>query len=323
MLTNCHFYDNTIQSQVKLQNKNNGALVVHQFFQLSNEELSDIVGETVFRTRVCEKRNDRGYLLSSTCIINDKYVVKMPFDGGALRNIKQEIKISKVLKRYKLPFQTPRWRRVALKETWWTPSFIKRQLFCSVTPVISGKHPVSLNSVSLLSDLGHFFAKLHKIPAEKFAGVRTYMDVDFYYMIESWCKQDRLKGVRKNKWKRFKNDLIKSVLTPTNEVYIRTIRPVLTHADLHVGNVLVDENLHLTGVLDFGNAILTPEPQDVLVAERTIPSGRAMLNAYQGYMGQRLDIQDKLQKTWGLAAQMNVRAEQMLSEFLKSERQRG
>ena len=323
MLTNYSCCDKIMQYQVKLQNKNNGALVVHQFFHLSNEELSKIVGETVSQTQMCEKRNDRGYLVSSTCIVNNKYVVKIPFGEKVLRDIKQEIKISKVLKKYKLPFQTPQWHRVALKETWWTPSFIKRQLFCSVAPVILGKHPVSLNNVSLLSDLGHFFAKLHKIPAEKFTGVRTYMDVDFYYMISSWYKQGRLNGVRKNKWKRFKNDLIKSVLVPANEEYICTIRPVLTHADLHVGNVLVDENLHLTGVLDFGNAILTPEPQDVLVVERTIPTGRAMLNAYQGYMGQRLDIQDKLQKTWGLAAQMNVRAEQMLSEFLKSERQRG
>lgn len=286
------------------------------FKYISQKELENIVGESVKTKDILTNVN------SHTCIVNNKHIVKVPTNRRGAQSLCQEIHISKVLHEYSVPVHTPEWRYVDLKQVN-EISWLKGRAFCAVAPMINGEHPITIDSSKLMGDLGRFFAILHKIPATSFGGVSTYMDVEFKYMVDTWEGQKRHKGINTKRWLHFKRYLKGTVLQRANELYVQNIRPVLTHADLHAGNILVDGNGRLCGILDFGNALLTPEPQDVLIAERTILSGCAMLNAYQGYMGQRLDSQYKLQKTWSLSSKMNVRAEQMLSAFLKNERQRG
>ena len=286
------------------------------FEYISQKELENIVGEPV-NTQVVSA-NTNSYI----CVINGKHIVKAPTNRRSAVSLRREINISNVLHERSLLVQTPVWRYVELNPVQ-EKSQLKGVSFCAVAPMIDGEHPDTIDSSKLMADLGCFLATLHKIPAISFGGVSTYMDMDFKYMVDTWERQKRHKGINKERWLRFKRYLKETVLRRANEVYIQNIRPVLTHADLHVGNILVNKSGHLSGVLDFGNASLTPEPQDVLIASRGYTNGGALLNAYQGQMGQRVDAREKLQKTWQLARKMNVKAEQLLDRFLAKENQRG
>ena len=286
----------------------------NSFCDITKEEMSAIIGGGVKRHKLISKNE------TFIHIINSKYVIKVPVSEKTACNLQKEITISNALKKYSLPLKTPIWKRVDLVPNDYRSEQVS---FCAIAPRITGKHPISLNDPKLLSDLGCFLAALHKIPSTAFEGVLTYMDLDFNYMVDTWEKQGRNNGVDKDKWKLFKDHLKSTVLIPSNNVFMQKIGPVLTHADLYPKNVLIGKDGRLVGVLDFGNATLTPEPQDVLIAGQTIPNGSAMLNAYQSHLGRRVESQDKLQQTWRLAAQMNTQAEGLLSEFLEHERQRG
>ena len=286
------------------------------FDSLSKKELSNLVGEAVQTYAVSENGN------SYTCFVNRSYIIKVPFNKKTAISLRQEINLANILQKCVLPAQTPAWRYVDLSHTSQDP-FPKYAAFCAVAPIIKGCSPATVNTPELMTDLGRFLAVLHKVPATTFHGVQTYIDIHFNHMIKTWEKQGRHKNVEVSRWKHFKNYLKSTCLNRVNEVYLNSVSPVLTHADLYVCNVLVDRRERLKAVLDFGNAILTPEPQDILFPLNGITRQSVLLNAYQAYLGRRADEPDKSQKTWQLISKMDVQAERILDKFLTQEKQRG
>ena len=283
---------------------------------ISEKELSNLVGESVKTQVVSENGN------SYTCVINDVHIIKVPFNKKTAISLRREINLANILQRCVLPAQTPAWRYVDLSYTSQDP-LSKYAAFCAVAPIIKGCSPATVNTPELMTDLGRFLAVLHKVPATTFHGVQTYIDIHFNHMIKTWEKQGRHKNVEVSRWKHFKKYLKSTCLNRVNEVYLNRVSPVLTHADLHERNVLVDERGRLKAVLDFGNAILTPEPQDILFPLNGITRQSVLLNAYQAYLGRRADEPDKSQKTWQLISKMDVQAERILDKFLTQEKQRG
>ncbi|MBQ9739085.1 MAG: aminoglycoside phosphotransferase family protein [Alphaproteobacteria bacterium] len=283
---------------------------------ISEKELSNLIGESVKTQVVSENGN------SYTCVINDVHIIKVPFNKKTAISLRREINLANILQKCVLPAQTPAWRYVDLSHTSQEP-LSKYAAFCAVAPMITGCSPATVNTPELMTDLGRFLAVLHKVPATTFHGVQTYIDIHFNHMIKTWEKQERHKTVEVSRWKHFKKYLKNTCLKRANDVYRNSVSPVLTHADLHERNVLVDERGRLKAVLDFGNAILTPEPQDILFPLNGITRQSVLLNAYQAYLGRRADEPDKSQKTWQLISKMDVQAESILDKFLTQEKQRG
>ncbi len=282
------------------------------FKYLPEEELAQVVGESIQTQDVCVHDN------AHICIVNNRHIVKVPVDKRASVSLLREIGICGVLQKHALSFKTPNWKYVELKTTKIQKGYPK---FCAVAPVIEGTHPDTLDTPLLTFGLGAFLAELHKVPAEAFAGVAlTYMDVEFNYMVDTWERQKRHENVEKTKWKQFKKYLKNTVLVRANEVYIHQQCPILTHADLHVGNVLVNDNGRLNGVLDFGNAMLGSSPQDIITAGAWLRHGNVLVNSYYGKMGARMDVDEKQQKAWKLVSQMNKCAGRMLEQFLEKQR---
>lgn len=282
------------------------------FDSLSKKELAQVVGENVQTQDVLVHDN------THICIVNNRHIVKIPVNRRSAVSMLREIGVCDVLQRHALPFQTPKWKYVELKTK---KEQKKIPDFCAVAPLIEGEHPDTLDTPLLTFSLGSFLAELHKIPAIAFSGVAaTYIDVEFDYMLDTWEKEKRHKGVEKTKWKQFKKYLRNKVLTWANKIYIHQHYPVLTHADLHVGNVLVNNKGWLSGVLDFGNAVLSPSPQDIISAGAWLRHGNILVNSYYGKMGARVNTEEKQQKAWKLVSQMNKSADRMLAQFLEKER---
>ena len=284
------------------------------FDNISKKELSNLVGENVQTYAVSENGN------SYTCFVNRSYIIKVPFNKKTAISLRREINLANILKKCVLSAQTPAWRYVDLSHIS-QDTLPKYAAFCAVAPLIEGEHPDTLDTPLLTFSLGSFLAELHKIPAIAFSGVAaTYIDVEFDYMLDTWEKEKRHKGVEKTKWKQFKKYLRNTVLTRANKIYIHQHYPVLTHADLHVGNVLVNNKGWLSGVLDFGNAVLSPSPQDIISAGAWLRHGNILVNSYYGKMGARVNAEEKQQKAWKLVSQMNKSADRMLAQFLEKER---
>ncbi|MBR5130910.1 MAG: hypothetical protein IKV03_06820, partial [Alphaproteobacteria bacterium] len=127
---------------------------------------------------------------SYTYVFNNTHIVKIPFTPQTVKSLQQEIKISKILQKHQLPAQTVAWQQINLSST---PSL--NIPFCAVSQRIEGYHPSSLEDPLLQSDLGRFFAKLHKISASEFQDVSTYMDTLFQHTIRTWEQLNKHKGI--------------------------------------------------------------------------------------------------------------------------------
>ena len=115
-----------------------------------------------------------------------------------------------------------------------------------------------------MPDLGKFFARLHKIPPQRFIGVSSVLGLHFEQeinILEQYMHETT--GISPQDLSRIRTLLASTILSNADTSYCRQVRPVLCHHDLHKDNILVNDEGYLIGVLDFGTARIAPAITDL------------------------------------------------------------
>jgi len=222
---------------------------------------------------------------ANSYLVNGTHVVKIPFEKRTALMLQRELSVSKVLKGYNLPYQTPIWREYRpvrpYADVYGNP--IK---FCAVRKIINGRTPSDLANPELMADLGLFFAKLHKIPAVRFNDIPTMLDLNFEQdvnMLENYASEKA--GLSDKELVQIRQLLSSTILSEVKYTYFKQVRPVLCHHDLHKNNVLVNDEGRLIAVLDFGAARLAPAKTDINLLKMTLSDDNfnAFMKPYQKY----------------------------------------
>ena len=218
------------------------------------------------------------------CRINNDFIIKIPLNAESGADIEKEIKIASILKQHDLSTATPNWERIDLpidlEQNKYNPPF------CAVSAVLKGNTPTVIDTPKLAQDLGQFLSGLHNIKTNLFEPILSSIE----HMFNLELRMFDLLGYRINSTT--KEYLKNTVFSPTNEVFQNSIQPVLCHHDLHLGNLLVDKNGRLSGVLDFGCARIANRSCDLklISSYQSSKVQKIFLDTYKQNTNKEIDL---------------------------------
>ncbi|WP_445486495.1 phosphotransferase [Niallia sp. 03133] len=200
-------------------------------------------------------------------LVNKKFVFRFPRRGIAQKLLQTEAKLLPLLAdALSLKIPEPIYFGSESKEYPW--SFIGYKLVNGDVP----KRITAAQRMAMVKPLALFLKKLHETPLNIVKQIQVPYDELFRLDI----KQRKIKLVEHLALLKSyeKAELYKRV-----ESYTSSLKPipqekieVLTHGDLHIRNILVDEKGKLTGVIDWGDAHIGHPAVDLSIVYSMLPA---------------------------------------------------
>ncbi len=243
------------------------------------------------------------------CRIDNSVIIKIPLDNECCKNIQKEIKIARILHQHDLPTKTPKWERIDLPTDLLPNNY--NPPFCAISPVLNGSMPTVLDTPELAQELGLFLSYLHRINPHRFEPILSSVENMFNLELRMFD----LLGyeLTPSLQKHLKN----TVFSPINTLFHQLIQPVLCHHDLHLGNLLVDADGHLSGVLDFGCARIANRSCDLklISSYQSAKIRKIFLDTYKQNIGMDIDLDTRNNKENQLFLKMKTEMTAVLQHF--------
>ncbi|MBR4927371.1 MAG: aminoglycoside phosphotransferase family protein [Alphaproteobacteria bacterium] len=243
------------------------------------------------------------------CRINDDFILKVPLDEDCRKNLEKEIEISHVLNQHNLPVKTPDWQKIDLPTDLTAAPY--NPPICAISPVLSGISPTHVDTPELALDLGLFLSHLHRLPIGLFPPMLS--SIENMFNLELRMLNILGYKISQGTKKHLKNTVFSSI----NTLFHHLIQPVLCHHDLHTGNLLINRDGRLCGVLDFGCARIANRSCDLklITPYQSDSTKKILLDTYKQNIGKQIDFNTANTQETQLILKMKTDLAIALKEF--------
>ena len=215
-----------------------------------------------------------GYRTHALLLGDGATIARIPRYDEAARDLALEVRVLPVLESAGLPFGTPGQARALVDE-----GGVVGTLHTAVPGDLSDQVSNATTEArrAFVSDLVAFVSAMHAIPRARFDGLAPADARDERF--DRWAGAARPQlSERAAAWVEARRSRLRSIERPAS------IPAVFAHCDLWGSNTLVGADQRLTGVIDFGDAMLTDPAYDLFAfRERFGDEGAAL--AFERYAG--------------------------------------